>query len=294
MEPNQVGRYLVAPKAEVLAQLVASASPAAVLLNASAEGKEIAGRLAVRTDSGVITDAVDVTAGPDGGPVVTQSVFAGNYSLTAVATDEEGKKTTSAPVSLVVPGGTGGSLSGSVAVVANARNVNLTTDGTLDWAHWGLGGPAGFNHKAGVLQRISNFSVIGPVAPGWRNDNPTTYTWTDGTPTASVNSSPTEVVMPTGVGNGFEFTVPADTTLRTLKVYVGVWDAKAKLEAALSDASAPAYADSTLNNSTSITKGVYTLNFKAASSGQILRVRYTTVTDYVPNNNLFLEGATLR
>ncbi|HEX8723264.1 MAG TPA: Ig-like domain-containing protein [Pyrinomonadaceae bacterium] len=237
------------------------------------------------------------TAAPGGGTqfgLVWNCVFAGNYSLTAVATDEEGKKTTSAPVSLVVPGGTGGSLSGSVAVVANARNVNLTTDGTLDWAHWGLGGPAGFNHKAGVLQRISNFSVIGPVAPGWRNDNPTTYTWTDGTPTASVNSSPTEVVMPTGVGNGFEFTVPADTTLRTLKVYVGVWDAKAKLEAALSDASAPAYADSTLNNSTSITKGVYTLNFKAASSGQILRVRYTTVTDYVPNNNLFLEGATLR
>jgi electron transfer flavoprotein alpha subunit len=74
--------YLVAPKADVLAHLVGSASPAAVLISASAEGKEIAGRLAVKTDSGVITDAVDVQAGP----VTTQSVFAGNFTVTAKVT----------------------------------------------------------------------------------------------------------------------------------------------------------------------------------------------------------------
>jgi electron transfer flavoprotein alpha subunit len=78
--------YLVAPKAEVLAQLVGSASPAAVLVSASAEGKEIAGRLAVKTDSGVITDAVDVQAGAAGGPVTTQSVFAGNFTVQAKVT----------------------------------------------------------------------------------------------------------------------------------------------------------------------------------------------------------------
>jgi len=74
--------YLVAPKAEVLAQLVGSASPAAVLVSASVEGKEIAGRLAVKTDSGVITDAVDVQPGP----VTTQSVFAGSYTVQAKVT----------------------------------------------------------------------------------------------------------------------------------------------------------------------------------------------------------------
>src|SRR5215470_7573800 len=41
--------YLVAPKAEVLAGLVADKAPAAVLVAATGEGKEIAGRLAVRT-----------------------------------------------------------------------------------------------------------------------------------------------------------------------------------------------------------------------------------------------------
>jgi electron transfer flavoprotein alpha subunit len=77
--------YLVAPKAEVLAQLVTQTSPGAVLITSSAEGKEIAGRLAVKTDSGLITDATDVTAG-DGGPTTTQSVFAGNYTVTAKVT----------------------------------------------------------------------------------------------------------------------------------------------------------------------------------------------------------------
>lgn len=63
----------VAPAAEVIAQLVADKSPAAVLLASSADGKEIAARVAVATNSGVITDAVDVTA--DG--VATQNVFGG-------------------------------------------------------------------------------------------------------------------------------------------------------------------------------------------------------------------------
>ncbi len=77
--------YLVAPKAEALQQLVEKTSPGAVLIASSAEGKEIAGRLAIKIDSGLITDAVDVEAG-DGGPVTTQSVFAGNYTVKAKVT----------------------------------------------------------------------------------------------------------------------------------------------------------------------------------------------------------------
>ena len=55
------------PTAEVLAQLVAEKSPGRrAARRPTAEGKEIAGRLAVKTGSGVLTDATDVTA--DGGP----------------------------------------------------------------------------------------------------------------------------------------------------------------------------------------------------------------------------------
>ena len=78
--------YLVAPKAEALQQLVEKTSPAAVLVPSSFEGKEVAARLAIKTGSGLITDAVDVQPGDGGAPVTTQSVFAGNYSVTATVT----------------------------------------------------------------------------------------------------------------------------------------------------------------------------------------------------------------
>jgi electron transfer flavoprotein alpha subunit len=66
--------YVVAPKAELLAALVADKSPAAVLVAGNAEGKEIAGRLAVKTGSGVITDAIAV----DESLVAEQSIFGGS------------------------------------------------------------------------------------------------------------------------------------------------------------------------------------------------------------------------
>ena len=68
--------HVVAPAADLLAQLVAEKSPALVLLAGTAQGKEVAGRLAVKIDSGVLTDAVDLTPG-EGGPVAEQSVFGG-------------------------------------------------------------------------------------------------------------------------------------------------------------------------------------------------------------------------
>ncbi|MEI2764786.1 MAG: electron transfer flavoprotein subunit alpha/FixB family protein [Dermatophilaceae bacterium] len=78
--------YLVAPQAELLAQLVADTSPAAVLVPSSAEGKEIAARVAVKTGSGLITDAVDVQSDGAGGVATMQSVFAGSYKVFATVT----------------------------------------------------------------------------------------------------------------------------------------------------------------------------------------------------------------
>jgi electron transfer flavoprotein alpha subunit len=72
-ESSDVDDYLVAPKAEVLAQLVAEKSPAAVVIPSSPEGKEIAGRLAIKTGSGFLTDVTEIHA--DG--TATQVAFAG-------------------------------------------------------------------------------------------------------------------------------------------------------------------------------------------------------------------------
>ena len=79
--------YLVAPKAEAMQQLAEKTSPAAILIPSTFEGKEVAGRLAIKIESGLITDAVDVQPGEGGAPVTTQSVFAGNFTVTAKVTN---------------------------------------------------------------------------------------------------------------------------------------------------------------------------------------------------------------
>lgn len=71
--------YLVVPKVDALQAAAAAVSPAAVLVASSAEGKEVAARLALRLGSGIITDATDVAAG-DEGPVATQSAFAAAFT----------------------------------------------------------------------------------------------------------------------------------------------------------------------------------------------------------------------
>lgn len=87
IDDAEIRGYLVAPKAEALQQLMQKTSPAAVLFVSGYEGKEVAARLAIKTGSGLITDAVDVSAGADGeGPVTTQSVFAGNFTVSASVT----------------------------------------------------------------------------------------------------------------------------------------------------------------------------------------------------------------
>lgn len=79
------GEYLVGPKAEALTKIVTDASAAAVLVPSTTEGKEIAARVALKTESGLITDAVDVTI--DGDTITTtQSVFAGNFTVDAQVT----------------------------------------------------------------------------------------------------------------------------------------------------------------------------------------------------------------
>src|SRR3954447_17420884 len=82
VDDAQIKGYLVAPKAEALQQLAEKSSPAAILIPSTSEGKEVAGRLAIKLGSGLITDAVDVQEGP----VTTQSVFAGNFTVQAKVT----------------------------------------------------------------------------------------------------------------------------------------------------------------------------------------------------------------
>jgi electron transfer flavoprotein alpha subunit len=77
VDSDAAGDYLVGPKVDVLARLVDELVPVAVLVSAQAEGKEVAGRLAVRTNSGLLTDATDVTR-VDDEVIAEQSAFGGS------------------------------------------------------------------------------------------------------------------------------------------------------------------------------------------------------------------------
>src|SRR3954463_8012540 len=81
-ESADIDDYLVAPKAEVLAQLVQSKQPAAVVIPSSPEGKEVAARLAVKTGSGFLTDVTEIAS--DG--TATQVAFAGSVIVHAKVT----------------------------------------------------------------------------------------------------------------------------------------------------------------------------------------------------------------
>jgi hypothetical protein len=217
----------------------------------------------------------------------------GFFVLTARATDSQGASSDSEPVEIFV-NGSGGSLTGSLTVPnALPASVNLTTEGSRDWTHWGLATNNIFNHKAGVVPQISDFTRIGPNPAELYADNYTAYSWSDGTPTASANNA-TKGVYTTGLANGFEITVPADLTSRTLKVYVGLYGAQGNFQAWLSDYSGPAYTDVALSNFFGNAYGVYTLTFKATSPGERLHVRYRSLKLFDQDfGNVTLQAATL-
>lgn len=80
-ESDDVDKYLITPVVDVLASLAESNSPAAVILSANADGKEIAGRLAARIGSGLLVDVVDVKEGNK----ATYSIFGGAFTVEAQA-----------------------------------------------------------------------------------------------------------------------------------------------------------------------------------------------------------------
>jgi alpha-glucosidase (family GH31 glycosyl hydrolase) len=251
----------------------------------------------IQTDSGdaytIDVDYIDVVVAGTPGPTPTPGPTA-TATPTPTATLTPTATPTPTPTPTATPSptpGSGGVLTGSIA--APPSNANLSTEGTTDWAHWGLNAVGDFNHKSGVTQQISNYTKIGSGTIMRHADNPVSFTWTGGTPTASATNSTTGIHNKSAVGSGFQITIPAGTTQKTLKLHVGVWKAKAKLEASLSDGSASPYVGY-VDSSTGTLCKVFTIVFKAASSSQTLTIKYTIDTAYdAANGNNTWQAATL-
>jgi len=121
-ESDDAESYLITPFVDVLASLVESATPAAVLLAANADGKEIAGRLAARTGAGVLSDVIEVKEGGVG----IHSIFGGAFTVEAKANGDT-------PVITLRPGSVdaapqaGAGEQVSVEVPAQAENATKIT-----------------------------------------------------------------------------------------------------------------------------------------------------------------------
>jgi len=150
-------------------------------------------------------------------------------------------------------------------------DVNLTTEGTLDWAHWGLDGIGSFDHKLGA-------NAIGDVTgtTAALTDVAVMASWTDGTPDRSVTATPTGLSIANGPG--VMLSVAADATMRTLRLYVGGKACQGKLQLALSDGSVPAYSDDQFQNPATW-HATYTIDYQTTTPGASLVVTWSDEMD---------------
>jgi hypothetical protein len=177
-----------------------------------------------------------------------------------------------------------GTLSGSVT--DSGSQVSLTSEGTLDWVHWG---DAPSNRKNGVSAQISDWQIVGSGGTSTFSNDPRPIVWSDGTPWAT--SFNLNGVYAPGMGAGFSFTVPADTTARTLVVHAGGWFSGGTLTAHLSDGSASDFKDVQAAVSGQYDRN-YTLNYQAGSAGQSITIKWVMTSGNF-NGNVTLSAAAL-
>ena len=182
------------------------------------------------------------------------------------------------PVSFTVtqtPGALFGNYSHTVT------SVTLTSASVFDWAHWGTSTDAPLVRKPGGV--LTDFSVIGTSTPTSFSDGEIEYSWTGGDVLPAVDRTKTGVSI-TGVGNGFHLTVPADTTPKTLLLYLGAWEAQGQITASLSDNAVPPFTDTPVDivasNGDHHVNGTYALTFQAGHPGQTLSVDYVMAADH--------------
>jgi hypothetical protein len=188
------------------------------------------------------------------------------------------------------PAGDGAAPGGVLALAQGDLNatVNLTTEGTVDWAKWGVTLATSFDHKATGGRLIDD---VVPAGSEYRYTTDTiTFSWSDGTPTAA-SAGTTTGIYGNGTGAGFSFPVQASTAMRTLRVYVGGNGADARFTAHLSDGSAPDVTYTTTGRTGGTAYQVtMDVTFRAAAAGQTLSVSWASLST---TGSISLKAATL-
>ena len=169
--------------------------------------------------------------------------------------------------------------------------VDLSAEGKRDWAHWGfVHGVTILNRKQAVRPAIGDLVKLGGRELHTFETNPTAFTWSDGVPAVAVKQTRSGVFT-YGQNAGFQIALPADTTPRIVKAFCGVWRGQGKLEATLSDGSAPVVTATKDGVDPEAGDNVtFTLRYRAASAGQTLTLKWINAAQ---RGNVTIEAVTV-
>ena len=167
--------------------------------------------------------------------------------------------------------------------------VDLSAEGRQDWVHWGLDGTFSLERR-----KNGGFAILEgtPTAPRHRHAlSRQRFAWDDGTRLARTAGTPSGI-RTCGARNGFTLSVPADTRYRTLRLYVGVAEARGRLDARLSTGGTPV--TGTLDSRGALDTSVFTVTYRAPRKAT-LKIDWVTEKSYDSScGGVALQAATLR
>ncbi|GAA1598916.1 hypothetical protein GCM10009804_64340 [Kribbella hippodromi] len=230
-----------------------------------------------------------VTIRPGAGVVVTARFAsklnsAGNLSLSAAALSLVG------PVDRAALTATGAPVS-----------MNLTAEGPDDWLYLdgptlnrragapaatagsaaGSAGRSAAGSAAGGSDAASRLAVVNRQAGkaiGTQNDNPVSYSWTNGTPTADqAGTRNGGIFFADGAAQnadltdpyGYDLTIPAASDGRTIRFVSGAWRATARIAVYLNGATTPTFTNADLVSTDASVTRLFELTLGAGDSARV-------------------------
>lgn len=150
------------------------------------------------------------------------------------------------------------------------QTLDLSAEGARDWAVWGPSGTDAVRKTGGDV--IGDHRGIRASLQGAESGYPTTFSWSDGTPTQSGTS--TGSIAITGRDSAILLSVKADpAAVTTLRLYVSAFGAVGRLEARLDDDSAPRWRSPRLEASRgNVTAGVMEVRFQPRAATRLIVV----------------------
>jgi hypothetical protein len=172
-----------------------------------------------------------------------------------------------------------------------ASVVDLAAEGRRDWVHWGQEGTFSLERAAG-----GDFQILegAPTAPRFKHAlSPQRFKWRDGSPVKSSDGTTTGI-RTCDKGNGFTLSVPAAKSSRVLRLYVGAFAARGRLEAKLSTGGGTQVGKLEQRDN-SLATAVFVVTYRAPKDGT-LKLSWVTEETFGGEEcrGVALEAATLR